>query len=205
MPRYYPICQGFVDRRQRSRDSPEQLRGAPARTRAAPQRPASARGRGSSARILRAKARALRRAVASFRNPAASRRVAHRRRAFIWGVRLVRGHRCGDRAPRRTSGDRGGDGPHAARSFRTGASRARRRRPRQRRYRGIAARKARRIRAGSGIQAFSVSRVLERLLQKDGLVGDDIAHERELRVAALMRETVARAVALEDMPLHHQW
>lgn len=204
MPRYDPIWQGFVDRRQRSRDSREQLPAAPARKLVAPHRPASARGRGPSARILCAKAHALRLAVASFGNAAASRRVAHRRRAFIRGVRFVRGRRCGDWAPRRAPRDRGGDGAHAARSFRAGASRARRRRPRQRRDRGIVPRKARRIRARSGIEAFSVSRVFERLLQKDGLVGDDIAHERELRVAALLRETEPCAVALEDLPLHHQ-
>ncbi len=203
MPRYDPIWQGFVDRRQRSRDPREQFRGAPARKRLAPRRPASARGRGPSPRILRAKARALRRAVASLRDAAASRRVAHRRRAFIWGVRLVRGRRCGDWTPRRAPWDRGGDGPHAARSFRARASSARCRRPRQRRDRGIAACKARRIRAHSGGETYSVSGVLERLLQKDGLVGDDIAHERELRVTALRRETVSRTVSLEDLPLHH--
>ena len=206
MPRYDPIWQGFVDRRQRSRDPREQFRGAPARK----------RRRAAATRFCarpRPKSRAyFARRLARFDlplhlcgNAAASRRVAHRRRAFIWGVRLVRGRRCGDWTPRRAPRDRGGDGPHAARSFRAGASRARCRRPRQRRDRGIAARKARRIRAHSGSEAFSVSGVLERLLQKDGLVGDDIAHERELRVTALRRETVPRTVALEDLPLHHQW
>ncbi len=175
------------------------LRAAPARKLAAPQRPASApRPRHKCAHISREGSRAstcrciFRERRCKSPRGASSPRF-HSGSSFRTRTSLRRS------GARRASRDRGGDGAHAARSFRAGASRARRRRPRQRRDRGIVARKARRIRArlryrGVLRKPRSRSSLAERRLGRRRY-----RDERELRVAALLRQTVtARRRARES-------
>ena len=94
--------------------------------------------------------RAIRPAPAVGRDPVLRGGLARGREPFVRPVRLVR-RRCAGRGPAaRAPRRRRGDGPLAARSVRSGASRGRRRRTGQGRHAGVDASAARRFRTREG-------------------------------------------------------